>query len=335
MINRKIFRIAKTESSIIAKSVLSLFGQKSEDGPSFEPLHEPTAQELDYIEADTPVGGPVLLSYSDDGDSLIVLGVSPDDRESGIRVAIDSGSNGTSQAKNFPNTFVGYAQAKRYAKMLTTVKPKSEADNTGFDEQFLQDRLGMSSEEAIAEWSIDKQVVLDFAEKINSGQFMYGGSPRIYLGKNGFVFDGEFQPYAKTGAESIASAVLLAVADLGLTPQNTKVVSSKDQFADVEDFESEAVAMLEHEFKPASSEPSNQNQTKSENQTMTTDSSKSSVRTESSNMAGIFAGNYIKVTDCNGKTVDRGVVAQVKKDGLMLQGSDWYDRDKHCFLRLS
>ena len=117
---------------------------------------------------------------------------------------------------------------------------KNEATD-GFDDQWVQDRMGMSAEEVAAEFGVDLDAVKAAADKVAAGGYLYGGSPVAYFAKNGFVFDGQFEPLSSPA--QLASAILVAAAESGLA--SFKDAASKADFSNVEDWDKDPVAQLE------------------------------------------------------------------------------------------
>ena len=112
---------------------------------------------------------------------------------------------------------------------------------SGFDDQWVQDRMSMSAEEVAAEFDVDLGAVKTAADKVAAGGYLYGGSPVAYFAKNGFVFDGQFEPLSSSA--QLASAILVAAAESGLA--SFKDAASKADFSNVDDWDKDPVAQLE------------------------------------------------------------------------------------------
>ena len=192
-----------------------------------------------------PASGPAMIAYDEaDPDMLTMLIVgndaSADVSDEPLRVAVENPMMGSAHERYFPDTPEGYQQAMTYAKQLQRTKFKTEAAGD-FDDQWVQDRMGMSAEEVAAEFGVDLNAVKAAADKVTAGSYLYGGSPTAYFAKNGFVFDGQFE--ALSSPAQLASAILVAAAESGLA--SFKDAASKADFSNVDDWDKDPVAQLE------------------------------------------------------------------------------------------
>ena len=128
------------------------------------------------------------------------------------------------------------------AAIAARLKARGLREDAGdFDDQWTQDHMGMSPEEAAAEYDVDLDAVKAAADKVAAGGYLYGGGPTVYFAKNGFVFDSQFEELSSPA--QLASAILVAAAEFGLS--SLKAVAAKTDFRNVEDWDKDPVAQLE------------------------------------------------------------------------------------------
>lgn len=91
---------------------------------SFEPLRKLDDNEEEHLNVEKPKSGDILISYDEESEmsAVLVLGLDPEEKR--IRVGIDT-FQGSDDVKYFDDTPAGYAEAKRYAQMLSTKKYKA------------------------------------------------------------------------------------------------------------------------------------------------------------------------------------------------------------------